>query len=500
MIYIYILSQSVWRTLSRSIASILFLVVSVPTLACSSYIASDSDLVTLGNTIAHMPAGSTVCINSGTYYQQLTVFMANGTAAAPINIVPTSPQNPPQLTQGILVRGSAYIHLNGMHVTNPLAALAGIVIDQGSHDIQVTGMTVQNAQAGIAIGTTAWGGLGGPAGANNLISGNAVSQSQRTGIGIANLSDGSPGRLNRITGNTVTNSGGHGIDVDNTSYVQIDHNVVANSGLGVGIQPAGGYSGIHLYAPADVPGRCTQNIVRYNKVYGTQERSALTTAYGDGNGIQVDHFCDVNEVSFNVIWNNAGSGINIYIAKQNKIFSNTARGNLLQEGRISKYPPQWNPVGEITLSTAPMYNGQNTQGRTNQNLVYDNIVDAVTTDSANGTVYGAPGINVDYWAAPYGNIVGPNMAHGSAGSSGRIAVYYNSVAYTAGAAVDSATGTVGNLVAKPKYVDPASPLTDGLQLKALPTACGVRVAPNMADILAVWPQSNSCNFGAYYKN
>lgn len=387
---------------------------------------------------ATVPAGQTVCIAAGTYTSQLAVVgPLKSTTSSWITITAANPASPPNLTGGLWVTKSAYVQLSLLNISQPVAnTWSAVTLDNGTNHIKLTQSTVANSFAGISIGSS-----NGKAGAGIEISGNKVLTNRNFGIAAGDSSDGLSTDYQIIRGNYVSGNGGHGIDVDNTSYVLIDQNIVLGNGTGVNAARQGGYSGIHLYAPADStsssPGgkRCTGNVVRYNTVLGTQERPRLqgvscddgsgSGVCVDGNGIQVDHYCDGNDVSFNMASNNAGAGIAIYNGATNAIYNNSATGNNQQVGRVAS------DAGEIQVSAM-------TANRAYGNKIYRNFAQA--------SVSGVPAYRETANAGS--NTVGPNTWWVSRGATWA-PVNYKGVDRWTSADVDTATGTVWNVVGSP---------------------------------------------------
>lgn len=404
------------------------------TAACNITLSSNAAIAAFN--AATVPAGQTVCIAPGTYTSQLAVVgPLKSTTSSWITITASNAANPPKLNGGLWITKSAYVQVSSLNVSQPVAnAWSAVTIDNGTHHIKFTKSTVSNSFAGISIGSS-----NGKAGAGIQISGNKVLTNLNFGIALGEMSDGLSNDYQIIRGNYVSGNGGHGIDVDNTSYVLVDQNTVLGNGTGVGATRQGGYSGIHLYAPADStassPGgkRCTGNVVRYNTVLGTQERPRNQSCIDgsnsgvcvDGNGIQVDHYCDGNDVSFNMTSNNAGAGIAVYSGANNAIYNNTATGNNQQVARVV-----WD-AGEIQVSAT-------VAGRAGGNQIYRNF----TTS----TVQGIPAYRESADAGA--NTVGPNTWWVTRGGTWA-PVNYKGVDHWTGAAVDTATGTAWNVVGSP---------------------------------------------------
>ncbi len=336
---------------------------------CSLKIASDADLAGHPG-FADMPAGATVCIAPGTYRRQLTIAGIQATASTPVSFVVWPDTGPARFTAGVLLRGASGVTVAGLDVTQDarLGPGSSVTIDVGSHDNVVRGLTVHDAYVGISIGSSA-----GAAGPGNQVLENVVRDSWNTGIAVGELSDGTAQDANLIARNRVTNSGGHGIEINDSNYIAVRDNIVSGSGTGVNSVRQGGYSGIHLYSrEASTPGsphgiRTAHDLISGNHVDGTHERPATqhcddgsgSGACTDGNGIQVDRFASFDDVIGNTVSGNAGAGISIYGASNNRVLDNIVRGNNQQVERRRYFPGP----GEIAVSAVNLPSGS-TRGNT----------------------------------------------------------------------------------------------------------------------------------------
>ena len=474
---------------------------------------------------ASLPAGDVeVCIERANYDGQLDIQGVRGR-----KVKFTSEYADSSLWAsfrgGVLIRNSSNITLTKINVSrpivDPLSDPAAILIDQGSENNVIDEVHVHDSSHGIAIGGAVYQGQGGPAGAGNIIQNSQVEKIRLNGITVGK---GSATVVNAshktnpfgtfISRNKVNDTGGHGIDVDESKGVRIVNNIVSNAGSTKTVAP-GGYSGIHLYSSKD-NGSCSSSQVFYNYVWGTKSIPGVEGT--DGNGIQLDNFCDDNAVGYNVVWNNAGAGIAIFNAARNEVYSNTVAFNSQQEGRTATFDPKSSGVGEIVLSACIDRRTEKNQcaefrphdGRTNNNNVYDNIVFS--------SIQRAPGINVHETAVKnelkpgedLRNKVGPNMIS-TAGAVGDAAwpllVYGQNSSFFTNEAVDQATSTSGNLIEIPSVVgyDPnnlASVYTgNSFQLTRLPSKIGKKFPERALWIDILGQHSNdigSVFFGAYY--
>ena len=87
-------------------------------------------------------------------------------------------------------------------------------------------------------------------------------------------------------------------------WLQLDEAaLLGNRSSGSG-QASGGTSGIHLYSGSSAEDSGDDNLVRWNMSYANKDIVAV-----DGNGIEVDQWCDGNTVAYNVAWGNDGAGL-----------------------------------------------------------------------------------------------------------------------------------------------------------------------------------------------
>mgnify|MGYP003576184431 CR=1 FL=1 len=436
-------------------------------------------------------AGGTICLLPGDYAAGLYV---EGRKGKPIVIrgADTDPNNWPNLTSGVTFRNSDDITLQRVNVSNA-GNFGAVVVDKGSSNITLDSIRAKNSLNGVVFGS----GLG-PAGINNIIKNSEVGTAiDYVGIAVVN---GSGNGLQptaampfatQILNNIVSGNGGHGIDVDRSRFVKIEGNKVATNGYApftLTGEPPGGYSGIHLYdkenylKPEDR--RCGDHQVRFNYVWDTRTVPKGT----DGNGIQIDNFCDYNVVAFNVVWNNEGAGIAIYNAAHNQVYSNTVAFNTRQKTRVQDFDPKTNGIGEIVLSAcvvaATCAEGRSQAGRTHDNRVFDNLMWS--------NVEGNPALNLHETAATQNNILGPNL-HWVDGQW-PVAIVGNIV-------VDKSTAlTSEDLVEQPIVKNPSSPLNNGLQLTQKPSKNGqdLSVHSGITDLLGQQAGMGYSYFGAYF--
>ncbi|MGF6528695.1 right-handed parallel beta-helix repeat-containing protein [Variovorax sp. PvP013] len=398
-----------------------------------------------------LAAGTRVMVLPGSFAGPIAM-TANGSAAAPIRVEPVDPAQVPVVRNSIDIRGASYLTVTGLQVQSPV--WGGFVIRQGSRQITLDRNVVRNAPIGIDI--TEGAGLG------LVISQNVIEDSTTHAINVA--TNATSAQRNAITGNTLRRSGHHGIELRG-SFWRVERNDVSGSGRSIP-----GTSGIHVYSPGPDDNSGDDNIVRYNTSHANAD-----TAASDGNGIQIDHWCDRNTVAFNLVWGNDGSGINIYEATDNLVYANTSLINNLDPNKTH------GALGEIVIGASPSNN------RTTRNRVFDNI--AVSTRA------NVPAIYVDGRAYLNANQVGPNLPYNAAG--GTVVRWSDSTFLKDVASIDAITGIRGNVVELPAFVDYTNPLQGGLRLTRAPGGRGTALS-NEIDFGNASSQSGQVNFGAYF--
>lgn len=399
-----------------------------------------------------LPAGSVVLVSPGSY-AGVTTITAVGTAANPIVVTALDTANPPTLTESVDFQHAAYVQVSHVVVQQP--TYAGFVIRLGSSHITVSDSTIDRAPAGIAIT--------GAAGTAHQLLRNTITDSATDGIGVEVNAD--PAQRTLIQRNTILRSGQHGIEV-RASHYQVEYNTVTASGQAGG----GGTSGIHVYSGSPGEDSGDDNWIRYNLSYANTDRVAA-----DGNGIEVDQWCDGNVVAFNQTWGNDGAGIIVYDGSRNTIQNNTTWNDGADSGGTH--------VGVAELAIT----GTST-ATVNGNRVFDNL--------SFSTRAGVPALYVDTTAvAAGGNVVGPNMLWN--GAAGMVLRWTDSSTKQTAAAVDAATGTTGNLVAAPAFTNTGAPAAGGLKLAAMPALAGV-MPTGLADAANAAPAAGDAFFGAFY--
>lgn len=401
---------------------------------------------------ASLTPGTEVIVAAGVA-QDAVMINARGTATAPITVRPSTAGGNIVVRHGVDFQNASHVRLTGVQVDD--SPWQGVMIRRGSDHITIDRAALRRAVIGLEIADDA--------GTGHQILDNLIEDSATTGISVTRAKS-SPTDRTRIAGNQITRSGHHGMEINGSNYL-IERNTVSYSGRLIG-----GTSGIHLYSASPQEDTGDGNIVRYNFTHHNRD-----ARLSDGNGIQIDQYCDNNEVSFNVSWANDGAGIIIFDGANNLVRGNTLKGNGLDPGRTH------GDLGELIINSA---GAQTNLSRGNR--VVDNVI--VATRPA------VRGLYVDYTTAPNVNTVGPNLIHHRAG--GTVFQRGGQIGQT-GAQIDSITATRGNLVEAPVFVKEAAPQYHGLKLARLPSAKGAPIA-SVKDMLGSSPQPTDGFFGAYY--
>lgn len=440
--------------------------------------------------------GDTITILPGTYPSQLgtgnSMIVAGvvGTAAEPITVRGSSATNLPKLSAGLLVAGgSQYVNISNLDISrNPATQqYAAVVVEGNSGHIVLSGLNVHDSFIGVQFTQ---------AGLMNTLQNSQVFNSVMDGV-TPGPPDTSviPGNASRsfIANNAIHDNGGHGVEVSGP-YWNVLGNHITHNGLSIH-----GTSGVHVYSTTDVDGMyaCNNALVVYNYVSTQQDTGGV-----DGNGIQIDDFCNDNTVAFNVVWGNAGAGISVLDAKNNVVVANTSYSNAADTGRATSHPGVFR--GEIILgSMQSLCTNPNVLaalcnvgiGQSSGNIVYDNIV---VSSQKN-----VPGIFVSPDAAIRNtNYLYLNLYYNLGSATAGVQLSWDGVPYYTAATIDAVTGQVnrggGNLVEKPSFSNPADAATTGLRLTAMPSNEGWAVQPAVADMAAAMPASGTAYYGAYY--
>jgi len=298
----------------------------------------------------------------------LLVIAARGTPERPIVI---RAQPGAVLADSVVFDGAQHVRLEGLTIER--SRLSGIIIRRGAIGVTVQDCTVRQCGLGIWIGD-------GAGGAHRLI-GNTLLDNQTHGIAI-DVINAPVGQETLIAGNRVARNGMHGMEINGNRYV-VEGNLVWDNGLRLS-----GTSGIHTFCrePGQDAGR--DNIIRYNMVWGQRE-----TTGQDGNGIQLDQWCDRNQVYFNICFGNDGAGIVLFDASDNLVANNTLYDNMRDSGRRHAYKADLVLASDYTRNVDHVAN----------NIVRNNLV--VTRRRGIASIY------VDPFARRSRDIAGNQVFH-----------------------------------------------------------------------------------------
>lgn len=252
------------------------------------------------------PGSTQYLQKAGTTYHGVLYLGLQGSASSPIAIGSYGSGAAPVVNGIVDVDANAKnIKISGFSISSPNGA--GVAIQNGSSNIELSGNTISNSLAGIWIGNSAGTGIN--------IHDNIIHNSVGEGIGIdSTLASASNPTI--INHNTIDGSGSDGINVT-TNYAMITNNTIFNNGLSV----AGG-AGIHLWGGDPVSGRGDFNAITGNIVYNNHDYVFL-----DGEGILLDRNVSGNTVSNNLAVGNDSAGIAVYDSSYNTISNNTLIGN-----------------------------------------------------------------------------------------------------------------------------------------------------------------------------
>jgi len=399
-----------------------------------------------------LPAGSSVLVGPGSQPGPVTI-TAKGTSAAPITIKAVDKSRMPEINGSVDFQGAAWVKLQRVVVQD--SPYAAVVIRRGSHHITLGNSLLRRSAMGVSITDGAGSGM--------RIVGNRIEDSATVGIAVDRVNSDASDR-SRFLRNTIVRSGHHGMEIQGSRYL-IERNTVSDSGLTMG-----GTSGIHIYSSSASEDSGDGNLVRRNFSYNNHD-----TQMSDGNGIQVDQWCDGNEVSYNVVWNNDGAGIILFDAADNRVFGNTAKSNARDPARTH------GDRGELILNSAGT-----ALDRTRGNQVWNNLLVADQP--------GVAALKIDATTANNANTVAHNLLHQRNGDP---VLQHASTAARTAAEVDAATGGTGTDVEAPVFAAEATPLTHGLRLVVPPQRRGAMVNKRI-DMASQSPQGQASYMGAYY--
>lgn len=258
---------------------------------------------------AGLQADDVIELTDGDYSGDVVV-RARGTEAQPV-ILRAAPGQRPVIRGSLTLDGAAWVQVEGLRFVG--ASGIAVALRGGAHHVTIRDNVVEGGGLGI------W--IGGGAGGRHRIEFNTVQGHRTHGIAIdrVNLP---AGEATVIRGNRIADNGHHGIEINGSRYI-VEHNEVSGNG---GALP--GTSGIHCYAKDEREGTGCHNLIRHNVAWGQRDKAGP-----DGNGIQLDRWCDHNEVIGNLAYDNDGAGINLFHAAHNKVVGNTLHRNMRDAAR-----------------------------------------------------------------------------------------------------------------------------------------------------------------------
>lgn len=362
-----------------------------------------------------------------------------GTTDNPITIK-AAPGETPVLETYVDIQESQHIVIDGLTITN--TPYGGVMIQNGSDSITVSNCIVRNCGLGIWIANGA--------GMNHRIMNNQVFSNTTQGIA-ADRVNCTAGHETVISGNRVYDNGYMGFEMTGNYYI-IENNEVYDNGKSIA-----GTSGIHIFSYSADDGTGDHNIIRYNITHDNRELQQPGT---DGNGIQVDQWCDYNQVYYNLSYNNDGAGINIYDSADNSIFNNTLYGNM--KDPINSHLLK----GEMTLATD--YTKQENLDLTRNNSVVNNIIVATRT--------GVYPIYIDDLTSDNPLIIKNNLLYHT--GNGPL-YFFNGSSHTTLQDLENIPGNSGNIQADPLFVKTQPSAQDDFKLSKTSPAIGKGVDVNL---------------------
>ncbi|MDD5644409.1 MAG: right-handed parallel beta-helix repeat-containing protein [bacterium] len=293
-------------------------------------------------------------------YREPFIILGKGTHEKPIIIKAADGENP-VIKSSVIFTNAANIIFENITVSDHFER--GIIIREESNNITIKNCVVKNNGLGI------W--IGGHAGINNKIISNEIFSNETHGIAIdvVNCKEGSE---TLIAENRVYNNGHHGMEI-NGSYYIIEKNEVFNNGL-----KHLGCTGIHTYARDAEQDAGDHNIIRYNVCYRNRDTKKF-----DGNGIQLDQWCDYNEVYYNICYENDGAGICVFDSSNSRVYNNTLFNNAIDSGKSHQIKAELVIASDFTKNVDHTNNisvFNNIIAANNKN-VYAIYVDRLTSDN-----------------------------------------------------------------------------------------------------------------------
>ena len=391
----------------------------------------------------------------------VVIVTAKGTATKPI-IIRNANNSTPIIKNSIVVQDAHHVIFDGLTVRN--SKHSGFIIRQGAKAITVQNSIIHDNGLGIWIGD-------GSKDEHRLMN-NKIFNNSTHGIAI-DVINAREGHETIISGNQIYQNGIHGIEINGNRYI-VEYNVVSKNG-----QSMSGISGIHTFARNEDQDAGDYNIIRYNISYGNIDKDGQ-----DGNGIQLDQWCDNNQVYNNIVFGNDGAGINIYDGANNDVFNNTLYDNMKDPGNTHIYK------GELVIASDFTENIDHSRNnKIINNIIYATnkknvaiLVDKLSIDNnltiANNILFHQDkGANLWSW----GYVPGKNNGFGK-----DINTWNSNTGYT-------------NFYADPLFINPQEPLNHGLKLRKASPARAKGLETISSTDLDNNPIGQIPDLGAYYQ-
>jgi hypothetical protein len=214
---------------------------------------------------------------------------------------------------GIWASSKSYITIDGLTLIGTNAKLIQFNTVVEGVTVKNCNMSYNGAEGGIMYNTRSGG--------SNVIDSNTIHDIALSCIGIKDYggSGSGSGTESYIRNNLVYNCGNSGIFVRG-NYQIIENNIIHDTGNTEAEMHA-----LHIYSGSPGEGSGDNNIMRYNWIYNSITAPAVGKG---GNAFEIDLWCDYNEISYNIAFNNDGSGLANYGASYTKVFNNVFYENL----------------------------------------------------------------------------------------------------------------------------------------------------------------------------
>jgi parallel beta-helix repeat protein len=260
--------------------------------------------------VGALQAGTRYLQRAGTTASGLIAVTTAATAALPIVIGAYGSGKAPMFDGMVDFSGASHVTLTGFTLTS--ASGAAVIIQQGSSNIEVSGNSIVNANAGVWIGN----GMG----SHIAILHNTISGAAGNGIAVSGPSISAQPDI-AIARNIISGSGADGIQISSNG-IEVSGNSISASGLSTT-----GASGIQVYAGSATAGVGQGNIITGNVLVGNRDATGQ-----DGNGVLLDQWTSGNQVSENFASGNDGAGIVLYDSGANTVTGNVVGDNAADSG------------------------------------------------------------------------------------------------------------------------------------------------------------------------